>query len=413
LEQVIVTPGSAALDAGAKQQFTGSGRMSDGTIVPLSLGWSATGGTISAGLYTAGPTAGTYRVIGASDGKADTSVVTIAAAPVPPPPSGMVLGCPSSGYTRLVNVSTASQLASALSGAQPGDQIRLAAGTYLGRTDLNRSGSASARITLCGMPGTWPVLRGGRFRLDAAYVTVTGLVFEGPNNSDVNVYMAGPHDILFTGNIVRNSDWHAGLSVEHSYNVQITYNTFRNNGGVSGEIDHGIYYRAQATTPSTRNLIANNVIIGSVGRGISMHDNGGSAINYTTVVHNTIVRNGSTGILLALEAGTGNVIANNIVADNGLTYSYKQIRYKSGTGNQILNNITWSPNATRSGMETMGNNNVSGNIEQNPAFMSPYGDLDLQSGSPAIDLGLSAYSVSPDYEGTARSGTPDAGAYER
>jgi hypothetical protein len=255
-------------------------------------------------------------------------------------------------------------------------------------------------------------MQGGRFRVSGGFLLITGIVFAGPNNDDVNVYLAGPHDLVFTHNVVRNSDWHAGLSIENSYNVTIASNYFHHNGGASGEIDHGIYYRAQATTATTRNYIVNNVIVNGVGRGISMHDNGGSAINYTTVAHNTIVRNGSTGILLALEAGHDNVIANNVVADNGLTYSYRQIRYKSGTGNQILNNIVWSPVAGKSGMESMGSNTVSGNVQADPLVAEKWTDLHLQAGSPAIGLGLAGYATD-DFDGTARDGAPDAGAYER
>ena len=43
--------------------------------------------------------------------------------PEPPPPTAD--GCPTSGYLRLVNVSTVTQLNNALANAQPGDQIRL------------------------------------------------------------------------------------------------------------------------------------------------------------------------------------------------------------------------------------------------------------------------------------------------
>jgi copper-binding protein NosD len=339
--------------------------------------------------------------------------------PPPPPsplPSGWVAGCPSSGYTRLVNVSTKAQLDAALSAALPGDQIRLAGGTYTGRADFSRAGNASNRIVICGMPGAWPVMTGGRFKVSGSFAIITGIVFAGPNGSDVNVYLASPHDLLFTHNQVRNSDWHAGVSCEGSYNVVISYNYIHHNGGVSGEIDHGIYYRAQKTTASTRNLIANNVITTSVGRGISMHDNGGGAISYTTVTGNTIVGNGSTGILVATNAGGENVIANNVIANNGITYSYKQIRIHSGANNnKILNNIVWSPTASRSGIEIASgtSNTISGNPERDPQFMASYSDLHLRDGSPAIGLGLSAYSVSPDFEGITRDGSSSAGAYER
>ena len=54
--------------------------MSDGSTAGVSVTWSATGGTITTGgLYTAGTTAGTFRVIAIQQGgtRADTSSVTI------------------------------------------------------------------------------------------------------------------------------------------------------------------------------------------------------------------------------------------------------------------------------------------------------------------------------------------------
>jgi hypothetical protein len=412
-----VTPATLGVTVGNTGELTASVATCSGAV-DSTVTWvsrntgiatvAASGTGDRTGMVT-GVSAGSVYVV-ADEGTAgvkDSSLVTVTATPA------LSLGCPASGYLRLVNVSTGLQLTTALANAIPGDQIRVAAGTYLGQTALSRAGTAANRITVCGMSGVWPVLKGGRFRLSGSFITITGLVFEGPNNNDVNVYMAGPHDILFTGNIVRNSDWHAGVSVEDSYNVTISYNEFRDNGGVSGEIDHGLYYRRQATTASTRNYVVNNIIIGSVGRGISMHDNGGSAINYTTVAHNTIVRNGSTGILLALEGGVGNIIANNIVADNSLTYNYKQIRWKSGQA-QVLNNITWSPTSTKNGIEALGGGSTaSGNVSSDPLVVTPWTDLHLQAGSPAVSLGLPAHSVSPDYDGVARDATPDAGAYER
>lgn len=58
-------------------------------------------------------------------------------------------GCPTS-YTRLVNVSTAAQLAAAISAALPGDLIQMAPGTYTGKRTITRSGTADKPIALCG-----------------------------------------------------------------------------------------------------------------------------------------------------------------------------------------------------------------------------------------------------------------------
>lgn len=82
LARINVTPGSTTLQPGAQQSFTVSGTRTDGSTVPVGAVWSATGGTIDAGgTFTAGTTAGTYRVIAkaASANVADTVAVTIAA----------------------------------------------------------------------------------------------------------------------------------------------------------------------------------------------------------------------------------------------------------------------------------------------------------------------------------------------
>ncbi len=78
---LAVTPATGTLQSGQTQPFTAVATLSDGsTQANPSVTWSATGGTITtAGVYTAGGTAGSYRVIGTSPaGPADTSAVTIA-----------------------------------------------------------------------------------------------------------------------------------------------------------------------------------------------------------------------------------------------------------------------------------------------------------------------------------------------
>jgi len=81
LVRVILSPDTVTLDTAATQQFSVVGKYSDSSTAAVSATYSATGGTISAGgLYTAGSTPGTYRVIASQSGLADTSTVTIVAA---------------------------------------------------------------------------------------------------------------------------------------------------------------------------------------------------------------------------------------------------------------------------------------------------------------------------------------------
>ncbi|HEV8600373.1 MAG TPA: Ig-like domain-containing protein, partial [Gemmatimonadales bacterium] len=86
LTSLVLTPASVAMFSGGQQQFSATGQYSNGTSAPLAVNWSATGGAISAaGLYAAGGTAGSFRVVATDplSGKADTSTVSISLAPPP------------------------------------------------------------------------------------------------------------------------------------------------------------------------------------------------------------------------------------------------------------------------------------------------------------------------------------------
>lgn len=175
---VSVTPATVTLTAGGTQRFAVSGKLSDGSTTLPTVTWKVTGGSINAeGLYTAGNQAGTYRAIAThANNVADTATVTIDAPTTPsePPPSDppSAVGCPASGYRRTVNVASSSALGSALSAAQPGDQIQLASGTYSGTVTISRRGTAADSITLCG-PST-AIIAGAVHMTDAEYWRLQG-----------------------------------------------------------------------------------------------------------------------------------------------------------------------------------------------------------------------------------------------
>src|SRR2546428_263573 len=80
LKQVIVTPTAASVLPGGTRQFAAYGKRANGDSVPVSVAYSATGGTISAaGLYTAGQSVGSYRAIATQSGGtlADTAAITV------------------------------------------------------------------------------------------------------------------------------------------------------------------------------------------------------------------------------------------------------------------------------------------------------------------------------------------------
>ena len=89
--QVLVTPANASVPAGASQQFSASGRRNTGDTVPLVVSFAATGGTIaSGGMYNAGTTPGTFRVIGLDPTSALADTVPVVVTSPPPGSPGTV-----------------------------------------------------------------------------------------------------------------------------------------------------------------------------------------------------------------------------------------------------------------------------------------------------------------------------------
>jgi len=116
LEKVTLLPASATLAPAATRQFVAYGRTTAGDSISVNVEFTATGGTVTAGgLYTAGATAGSYRVIATSSGLADTSTITV----TQPLGSGPAVGLPFGAFhvpiadlnTTTLNYSAASMIA--------------------------------------------------------------------------------------------------------------------------------------------------------------------------------------------------------------------------------------------------------------------------------------------------------------
>jgi hypothetical protein len=75
---ITMLPVTATLTPGATKKFSAYGRTATGDSMPVAVTFTASGGTItSTGLYTAGSTLGTFRVIAKSGTLADTSIISI------------------------------------------------------------------------------------------------------------------------------------------------------------------------------------------------------------------------------------------------------------------------------------------------------------------------------------------------
>jgi hypothetical protein len=79
-KELTLSPISTTLVEGTSQQFSAIGKAGDGTTVGVAPVYKATGGSVTtAGLYTAGTTAGSYQIIAldTAAGLADTASVTV------------------------------------------------------------------------------------------------------------------------------------------------------------------------------------------------------------------------------------------------------------------------------------------------------------------------------------------------
>jgi hypothetical protein len=180
--------------------------------------------------------AGTYEVTATSGDEAgaeaaSTSTETAPATPPPfigsPIPNSAGGGCPTD-HARRIDVTNAAELEAALANVQPGDLIQLADGVYDGIFVAERSGTAEARIALCGSRNA--VIDGGdfgngyAFHLTGDYWTIHGITvsnaLKGVMLDDASftlldqivVHTIGHEAVHFrthsTDNVIQDSDIH-------------------------------------------------------------------------------------------------------------------------------------------------------------------------------------------------------------
>jgi hypothetical protein len=244
LVALSVSPASVTLQAGATQRFAAAGKLSDGTTTVPSVTWTATGGTIASdGLYTAGGTAGGFRVIAKASGTtlADTVSVSVT--------RETGTACADHAHTRRVDVGSTSQLSAALAGARAGDLIVLADGTYIGHFTVTTSGTTSQRITLCGTRNaklSGGGVSGGGYALtiQASYWTLQGFTV---TNTHQGVRLErSRHGIVRDLAIHTIGQEALNLRGFSKHNL-IEGNTISNTGLTIAEYGEGIYF---GTAPS-------------------------------------------------------------------------------------------------------------------------------------------------------------------
>lgn len=293
----------------------------------------------------------------------------------------------------------------ALDRARPGDTVVVHAGTYSGRVVMRRDGTRSRRIVL---RAAGRVVLLGRLRVRADHVTVQGFRFTGrtpANRSDVLVWVSGASDVLLAHNRLEHSAISAIFAGEESRDVRIVSNLIVRNGR-SRALDHGIYLERVRG-----GLVANNVIARNAGYGVQLYPD----TDGVRVLQNTVFANGNAGIILAGgrrgQASDGNVIANNVLADNGGAGIRTFWPRTVGRRNTVVTNLVYGNRGTVVGLGL----GVTDTIRRDPGFVdAAAGDFRLRRTSPARDRAVASYSGRRDFAGVRRpqGRTPDLGAFE-
>jgi hypothetical protein len=307
---------------------------------------------------------------------------------------------------------------------ETGGTFGTSADTYVWTTRC----SASAPCSILAYPGERPVLH-GQILIQGEGLRLSGFIIEGPLSADVTacsgrranqIDVMGASYIELSHNEIRHSDYHAGINLSLAGHFQILSNWIHHNGRFSlitdpcagnevHETDHGIYW--EATDGQGGNLVAGNLIQHNRAKGIQFFD--GPITDGVTVVNNTIVDNGNSGLIVNGSVDRIRVV-NNLVAFNGQAVLRQQIRVQAGTGHVVTRNLTYHTEPPYAGIE--GTTGVSQNMVADPLFIDrAAGNYRVSTGSRAIDRALAAWALAVDLDGVGRpvGVAADLGAYER
>ncbi len=340
-------------------------------------------------------------------------------------------------------------VAHAVTTMNAGDTTYVRGGTYNeGLIQFSKSGTQSAQIKLLNYPGEAPIINGidpqqlhriilmhgSGSQNPMGWITIEGFEIRNCWNG---IKMHNGHDITIRRNWIHHNLDQGILG--NGTRVSIDRNIINHNGqfitNPTSNLEHGIYGNGTAWTISN-NLIYDNLVLG-------IQQNGSASSNYDPAQHpgpefalshdwvvanNTIAYQHNSAGMVVWGGNCDNTrIENNIFYENGVTASGTNgVTFTSisgTTGVSIRNNISYasgtgSSNFLGTGATEGVHYTQSGNIVNvsNPAFVnggnnalptSP--DFHLQSGSPAINSGLTVSEVTFDFDGTSR---PQGTAYD-
>lgn len=180
-----------------------------------------------------------------------------------------------SAATRTVNVSTASELKSALSGAQPGDTVVLAAGvTFTGNFTATVNGTSSAPITIqSASSSSKAVLKGGSDLSSGIVLKITGDYYVIKN---VKVTSAQKGIVLDNSNYSKIGGaevYNIGMETVHfrdgsSYNT-LTNSNVHDTGKYDAGYGEGVYVGSDSSADYNHTVIGNSITSTTIGPNVT------------------------------------------------------------------------------------------------------------------------------------------------
>jgi hypothetical protein len=289
---------------------------------------------------------------------------------------------------------------------KPGQTALVHGGVYRKNVIALRSGRPTAHIVVRAYAGEIPVIR-GQLKISANNIRVVGFSVDGRGLRKPGplVYVTDARSVTLERLDVSGSK-RSGIFVGGLVRDVTVIGCWVHDNGTRARLDHGI-----ALGRGTGGQIDSNVIEHNRSGGIQIYP----GFDDVLVNQNTIVRNGSFGVLVGGEVQTSDrvVIVNNIVAFNGTQGIRTFWGGKMGTNNLATNNLIWQngqDDVSRSGIAQRENFHAA------PRFVSSADhNYRLQRRSPAVGQGLIRYLAPIDRDGRPRpqGQRPDLGAFER
>jgi parallel beta-helix repeat protein len=297
-------------------------------------------------------------------------------------------------------------IGAAVDALEGGGTIVVRAGRYPENVTIGEGGMSDRPLVLRGEPGADPELT-GRLKISGDNVRVSNLIVAGQtavNPKDVAVYVSGADGVTLMGLEVRRAG-QSGVFVGDGSSRTVIDACWIHDNGRNDFLDHGIYVER-----ATRTRIADNLISHNVGYGIQLYPDADDSV----VVHNTIVRNGRSGLIVGGEDTRTDrvVVANNIVAFNGEEGIRTYWGGPVGRENLAEANLVFgNPQGGIRGRGLV----RSTTLVAHPAFVDAASeDYHLAPGSVAIDAADPDYATEIDLDGRARpeGDAADLGAFE-